>query len=102
MPTNAVQTSVPPLMDETGTPTASWTQRKPSAGSGAPVEPTHRRRPRAGSIPCLRHAMRNGADTPSTVVPVSSASSHSAPRSGWAGSPSKSTMLAPTSRPDTR
>ena len=42
MPTKAVHTSVPPEIELTCTPgpTASWTQRKPSAGSGAPVEPT--------------------------------------------------------------
>ena len=43
-PTKAVQTSVPPLMELTGTPSSSCTQRNPSGGSGAPVEPTQRKR----------------------------------------------------------
>src|SRR3954471_16120306 len=76
-PTNAVHTSVPPLIDDTGTPTRSCTQRKPAAGRGAPVDPTQRSEPRAGRTSALRHVIRNGADTPSTVVRVSSASDHS-------------------------
>ena len=43
-PTKAVQTSVPPETDSRWTVglTASYTYRKPSAGSGAPVEPMAR------------------------------------------------------------
>ncbi len=101
-PRKAVHTSVPPLIDDTGTPTRSWTQRNPSAGSGDPVDPTQRRAPRVGSTPDLRQAMRNGADTPSTVVAVSAASSHSVASVGNAGSPSKSTIVDPVSSPETR
>jgi hypothetical protein len=107
-PTNAEHTSVPPLIDDSATsgPSTSWTQRKPSAGSGAPVEPTARSAPRSatslGRRPSLRQAMRNGALAPNQVVAVSPASRHRVPRSGWPGSPSKHTMVAPTVRPDTR
>src|SRR3546814_20826439 len=89
-------------MELTGTPTVSGTQRKPLAGSGAPGEPTQRSDPRGGCRPALRQAMRKGAEVPKTLQPVSAATSHSAPRSGWAGSPSKRTTVAPPSRPDTR
>src|SRR5699024_7469434 len=43
-PTNAVHTSVPPLIElsKPSDVTASYTHRKPAAGSGAPVEPTPR------------------------------------------------------------
>ena len=43
---NAVQMSVPPQIELTGTPTVWLTQRNPSAGRGAPVEPTHRSAPK--------------------------------------------------------
>src|SRR6266508_1696147 len=68
-PMNAVHTSVPPQIDETGTPTTSDTQRNPSAGSGDPVEPTQRNAPRSGVTPAFRQAIRNGAEAPNTVVP---------------------------------
>ena len=92
---------MPPEIDDTGTPSWSWTQRNPSAGSGAPVEPTQRSRPGAGVTPALRQAIRNGADTPKIVMPVSSARSHSVSIDGAAGSPSNVTIVAPTSSPDT-
>ena len=103
-PTNAAHTSVPPLTDCTWTsaPTTSCTQRNPSGGSGAPVDPTPRMRWAGGTMRALRHAMRKGALTPNTSTPVSDAIRHNAPRSGQPGSPSNSTMVAPTSRPDTR
>src|SRR5688572_16116513 len=99
---NAVQTSVPPQIEFTGTPTSSATQRNPSAGSGEPVDPTQRIALRDGSTPALRHAMRNGADAPNTVVPVSSATRHSVMRSGQPGSPSNRTTVDPTRSPDTQ
>src|SRR5512141_2448737 len=48
-PRKPVQRSVPPLSDPSGTDgeTSSWTHRNPAAGSGAPVEPTPRRRERS-------------------------------------------------------
>src|SRR5262249_7070573 len=101
VPRKAPHTSVPPLIDETGTPSASCTQRAPSAGSGAPVEPTQRRPAgRAGRRPALRHAIRNGADTPKTVEPVSAARSQSVAGPWWLGSPSKTMTAAPVSSPD--
>ena len=101
-PTKAVQTSVPPLMELTGTPSSSCTHRNPAGGSGAPVEPTQRKRPRSGCRPALRLASRNGAEAPNTVRSVSAANDQSVSRSGWPGSPSKRTTVAPTSRPETR
>src|SRR2546421_10302287 len=65
-PTKAVHTSVPPdtLASSTSSPTDSYTQRKPSGGSGAPVEPTPLIRLRSatfdGSMPALRQDSRNG------------------------------------------
>ncbi len=102
VPTKAVHTSVPPLIELTGTPTVSCTQRNPAAGSGAPVDPTHRSARGGGSIPALRQAIRNGAEVPRTVVPVSAASCQSVPRSGWPGSPSNRTIVEPARSPDTR
>ena len=69
-PTKPVHTSVPPDSDASSTrsPTASYTQRKPSGGSGAPVEPTPRSADRSassrGTTPALRQASRNGAEVP--------------------------------------
>ncbi len=93
-PTKAVQTSVPPETDCSWTDgsNASYTQRKPSAGSGAPVDPMPRSAPRsarlAGARPSLRQAIRNGALVPKKVTRSSPAMRHSAPRSGWPGLPS--------------
>src|SRR6266536_4411393 len=104
-PTNAVHTSVPPDAEASRGwgPSSSYTQRTPSGGNGAPVEPTPRS---AGSgpglIPALRQDSRNGADVPKYVMPDSAASRHRAPRSGCAGSPSNSTIAAPTAGPATR
>ncbi len=55
-PMNAVTTSVPPLIDMTGTgrPTPSWIQRNPEAGSGEPVEPTPRSASSRYSLPGLQ------------------------------------------------
>src|SRR5690348_5373296 len=67
-PTNAVHTSVPPdtLASSRSAPTDSYTQRNPSGGSGAPVEPTPLIRLRSaisrGETPALRQDSRNGAD----------------------------------------
>src|SRR5687767_4883146 len=69
-PTKPVQTSVPPDSDWSWrvSPTLAYTQVKPSAGSGAPVEPTPRSADRSamslGTSPALRQASRNGADVP--------------------------------------
>src|SRR6187455_3270129 len=77
-PTKPVHTSVPPEMDCScgSEPTASYTHRNPSGGSGAPVEPTPRSRDRSairpGSMPALRLASRNGADVPKYVRPACS------------------------------
>ena len=105
---NAVHMSVPPLTDDSSTsgPTASYTHSNPSAGRGAPVDPTDRRAVRsatsAGATPALRQASRKGADVPKKLTSSSPAMRQSAPRSGWPGSPSNSTRVAPTSRPETR
>ncbi len=81
-------------------------RRAPTGSRRAAAAPRWSRRPAGdaagGTTPALRHAMRNGALTPSTSTPVSAASRQSVVRSGNAGSPSNSTMVAPTSRPDTR
>src|SRR5262245_56633424 len=68
-PRNPVHRSVPPDSDASSTsPTFSYTQRKPSGGSGAPVEPTPRSAPRSatsrGTIPARRQASTNGAEVP--------------------------------------
>src|SRR5690606_18133194 len=107
-PTKPVHTSVPPESDCTGTvaPTASYTQSKPSAGSGAPVEPSPRSGDRStssrGTNPLLRHASRNGAEVPKYVTPARAANSHNVLRLGCPGSPSNSTTAAPTVGPETR
>ena len=51
MESYAAGETTPPLIEETGTPTARSTQRKPSGGSGAPVDPTHRRVECGGGSP---------------------------------------------------
>ncbi len=90
-PRNAVHTSVPPLIEHscTSAPTWSRTQRKPSAGSGEPVEPSCRSAPRsksrAGSMPAARHPMMNGAPTPSTDTCSSAAIDHNVSSVGMAG-----------------
>src|SRR3954469_17612457 len=87
-PTKPVHTSVPPDSDCScrSEPTSSYTQAKPSAVSGAPVEPTPRSSGSSGTrTPALRQDIRNGADVPKYVTPASSASRHSAPRSGQPG-----------------
>ena len=65
-PTKPVHTSVPPDSDCScgRSPSASYTQWKPSAGSGAPVEPTPRIALGGGTTPALRQAIRKGADVP--------------------------------------
>src|SRR5690348_12911328 len=104
-PTKPVHTSVPPDSEASSTcpPTASYTQRKPSAGSGAPVEPTPRNADRSassrGTMPALRQAIRNGAEVPKYVMPASAASRHNPAGSG---APSYSTTAAPTAGPDIR
>ncbi len=55
-----------------------------------------------GRRPSLRQAIRYGADVPKYVSPSSWAIRHRKPRSGWAGDPSYSTIVASTARPDTR
>src|ERR1700756_1186699 len=52
-PMKAVHTSVPPLIEITGTdrPSPSCTHRKPDAGSGEPVEPTARSTSRGYDAP---------------------------------------------------
>src|SRR3954452_603371 len=100
-PTNPVQMSVPPHTEAVGTPSVAVIQRNPSAGSGDPVEPTHRRAPRSGVSPAFRQLMTNDADVPKPVIPTSAARSHRRASDGYAGSPSKSTTVAPVSSPDT-
>ena len=64
-PAKQLQTSVPPLTEaiQRSAPfgEASWSQRKPSGGSGEPVVATQlmaeRSRSRAGWTPALRQAM---------------------------------------------
>ena len=69
-PTNPVATSVPPENDPTSRsrPTCSYTQAKPSGGSGDPVEPIPRILDRscaeAGSSPAFIEARMYGAPTP--------------------------------------
>jgi hypothetical protein len=65
-PTKPVQTSVPPDSDCScrSAPTCSYTQSKPSGGSGAPVEPMARMLPCAGDSPAFRQASRKGAEVP--------------------------------------
>src|SRR3954468_10895160 len=97
-PTKPVHTSVPPDSDCScnWVPTASYTQSKPSGGSGAPVEPTAFNLGLPGFIPALRHAIRNGALVPKYEMPASSTRSHKTDKSGKAGLPSKKTIDAPT------
>ena len=101
MPTNAVHTSVPPLIDDTGHADAcrapSGTRRPAAARRSSRPSAA---RPGAGATPALRHAIRNGADTPKTVTPVSAARSHSVvERRAPPGSPSNSTIVAPDEQP---
>ena len=63
------------------------------------MEPTQRKRPRSGCRPALRLASRNGAEAPNTVRSVSAANDQSVSRSGWPGSPSKRTTVAPDEQP---
>ena len=106
-PTNALHTSVPPLMLETGIgATASEIQRYPASGRGAPVEPISRKRRRSsvspGRKPALRHAMRKGAENPASVTALCSTIDHRVSKVGEAGSPSNMTIDAPASSPDIR
>ena len=106
-PTNPLATSVPPEVELTRTsaPNASAAHRKPSAGSGDPVEPSIRSAPRSwsrpGRRPASRHIMRNDAEVPNCVSRSDSAIAHSASVSGQAGLPSKQTTVAPTSSAET-
>src|SRR5215471_14148172 len=72
-PTNPVQMSVPPeneprISPGDPVPSSSYTHRKPSGGSGEPVEPIPLMRDRsqsnAGCRPAFRQANRYGAPTP--------------------------------------
>ena len=104
-PMNAVNTSVPPLMEARSRSllTRSYTQANPSGGNGAPVEPMERIALRSsaapGSTPAFIQPRMYGALTPNAVMRVRSATRHSAYMSGWAGLPSYTTMDAPSSRP---
>ena len=100
-----MHTSVPPDAEASSTsgPSSAYAHWKPSGGNGAPVEPTPRSAGRCpGLTPAFRHDSRNGADVPKYVIPDSTASRHSAPRSGCAGLPSNSTIAAPTAGAETR
>src|SRR5262245_50361047 len=87
-PTNALQTSVPPLNETSQTSgfTASYTQPKTSGASGEPVEPMARSRARSwsalGRMPAFMLAARNAALVPNSVTPAASAIAHRTPRSG--------------------
>ena len=102
-PMNAVQTSVPPQIEVTGTPTTSPTQRNPSAGSGAPVEPTQRsalRRRLDAGLAARHQERRRRRRTPSCRCrrrrPTACAATATPGRRRRARSSSRS------SRPDTR
>ena len=90
-PTNGVQTSVPPEVENSqmSAPTCSETQSNPDGDSGEPVEPmlvrADRSRPRAGSTPALRQAPMYAALAPKHVMPVFSARSQSASHVGRRG-----------------
>ena len=102
-----MHTSVPPDSEPRRTVglTASYTQRNPSTGSGAPVDPTPRSAERSatsfGTNPSLRHCRRKGALVPKYVMPSSSLIRHSEPRSGYARLPSYITTVEPESSPET-
>ena len=88
-PAKQLHTSVPPLTEaihRSLRATSSWSQRKPSGGSGEPVVATHltreRSRSRAGWTSALRQAMTYAAEVPKRVAPVRSATRHWAPVSG--------------------
>ena len=93
-PTKPVHTSVPPESEPSQTSdfTCSYTQSKPSAGNGAPVEPIARRALKSnclpGSRPAARQAIRKGALTPKQVTASSSARRYRALKSGHPGEPS--------------
>src|SRR5215469_6643810 len=79
-PTNPVHRSVPPenepsMRSDDPVPSSSYTHRKPSGGSGEPVEPTpfsaDRSCASAGRSPSFRHASRYGAPVPAYVTPAS-------------------------------
>ena len=82
--------------------TCSWIQWNPSGASGDPVRPSCRTRERSatsrGTTPAFIAACTKAALVPKNVVPVRSASCHSASGPGWAGLPSYSTAAAPTER----
>src|ERR1700733_1352832 len=106
--TNAVHTSVPPLVENSHTSlfTCSYTQRKLSGDIGEPVAPIARSaiksKSRAGSIPAFSQLANRPGLTPMQVIRVRSASSHSTFRSGCAGLPSYNTIAASDNRQPTR
>ncbi|CAM5322494.1 hypothetical protein SCALM49S_08742 [Streptomyces californicus] len=59
-PAKQEQTSVPPLTEaiQRSSATSSWSQRKPSGGSGEPVVATHWIRERSKSRPGWTSALR--------------------------------------------
>ena len=106
-----MHTSVPPLSEPSGIAADDRVvrpTRKPSAGSGAPVEPTPRSRAEVEVAPglagpALRQAMRNGALVPRYVVPVSAASRHSVAEVGPGRvAVEQHDASSPTSSPETR
>ena len=107
-PTNPVQRSVPPLNEPSSKsdPTLSYTHSNPSGESGEPVDPRllilEVSKSRPGSTPAFMHAYMNGAAVPKYVTPASSANLQSAFMSGYDGSPSYSTAVAPCSKPPIR
>jgi hypothetical protein len=86
-PTNAVQTSVPPEVENSQTsPSCSCTQSNPSGGSGEPVDPTAWSAERspwsASETPAFAQAPMYAALVPKIVIPASAAKPQSAPVSG--------------------
>src|SRR5215210_7388261 len=100
-PTKAVHRSVPPLVENSHTSgKRSYTQSKPSTGSGEPVEPTARSPSHGtGRTSAFIDAPMNPALVPKVVTRASAANSHS--RFG-SGCPSYRTIVAPASNPPTR
>src|SRR5439155_27074847 len=79
-----------------------YTYSNPSPDSGDPVGEIARRDNRSwsrfGRTPAARRALRYVALVPKIVTRSSATSFHMAPRSGYAGLPSKSNTEAPTAR----
>lgn len=87
-PAKQEHTSVPPLTEaiQRFSRTSSWSQRKPSGGSGEPVVATHftdeRSKSRPGCTSALAQAITYAAEVPYRVARVRSATRHWAAVSG--------------------